>query len=150
MQARWHRELKSYDLLLVHKPGMLTRKAEILSRMNQLDEGKNDNAHETILSDKMFAHPAIVINPDEEHLSKIKESYAKQDPSVDKVLKEHKPGWRERDQVVTFQEQIYIPKNKSLKGEIIKAHHDLPTAGHPGHYKTLELVLRNYFWPNMS
>ena len=119
----------------------------ILSRMKQLDEGSDDNANQTILSEHMFAHPAIVFNPANEHLSKIKGTYEKQGSSVSKALKEHKPGWRVRDQVITFQEQI---KDKSLKGEVIKTHHDLPTVGHLGHYKTLELVSWNYFWPGMS
>ena len=54
-QARWHTELQSYDLLLIHKPRALMKKADILSRMNQLDEGRDDNSNETILSERMFA-----------------------------------------------------------------------------------------------
>ena len=37
-----------------------------------------------------------------------------------------------------------------LRGDIIRLHHDTAIAGHPGHYKTLELVSRNYYWPGMS
>ena len=149
-QARWHTELQSYDLLLVHKPGALMRKADILSRIDQLDKGKDDNSNETILSEKMFARPAVIFNPSEDQLTKIKENYTKQDPSVKKALEEHKPGWREYDCIVTFQEKIYVPKDESLRGNIVKTHHDSPTAGHPGNYKTLELVARSYFWPGMS
>ena len=29
-------------------------------------------------------------------------------------------------------------------------HHDLPSAGHPGRWKTYELVSRNYWWPNIT
>ena len=29
-------------------------------------------------------------------------------------------------------------------------HHDLPSAGHPGRWKTYELVSRNYWWPEMT
>ena len=78
-QARWHTKLQSYNLLLIHKPGTLMRKADILSRINQLDEGKDDNANETILSEKMFAQPAIVFSPTEEQLSTIRENYTRQD-----------------------------------------------------------------------
>ena len=80
----------------------------------------------------------------------IRENYAKQDPSVKKALEEHRPGWREDNQIITFQGRICVPKDESLRGNIIKTHHDLPAAGHPGHYKTLELVSRNYFWPGKS
>ena len=32
----------------------------------------------------------------------------------------------------------------------MKQHHDSLIAGHPGHWKTLELVSRSYWWPQMS
>ena len=95
-QARWHTELRSHDLLLIHKPGALMRKADILSRTDQLDEGRDDNSNETILLEKMFAHPTVIFNPTEEQLTMIRDNYTKQDPSVKKALEEHKPGWRER------------------------------------------------------
>jgi hypothetical protein len=33
--------------------------------------------------------------------------------------------------------------------EILQAHHDFPSAGHFGYNKTLELVSRDYWWPQM-
>ena len=32
----------------------------------------------------------------------------------------------------------------------MEQHHDSRIAGHAGHWKTLELVMRNYWWPQMS
>jgi hypothetical protein len=37
-----------------------------------------------------------------------------------------------------------------LRRRIIEQHHDSWIAGHAGQWKTLELVSRNYWWPNMS
>ena len=34
--------------------------------------------------------------------------------------------------------------------EIIKLHHDSPVAGHPGQWRTLELISRNYWWPGIT
>ena len=48
-----------------------------------------------------------------------------------------------------FKRQIYAPKDKKLRTEIMRIHHDTPAAGHPGQHKTLELVTRNYWWPSM-
>ena len=45
---------------------------------------------------------------------------------------------------------MYVPKDHKLRIEIIKLHHDTPTAGHPGQWKTLELVTRNYWWPGIT
>jgi len=36
--------------------------------------------------------------------------------------------------------------NKELRVEIIQLHHNVPVAGHGGKWKTMELVMRNYWW----
>jgi len=38
----------------------------------------------------------------------------------------------------------------TLQQQIIQMHHNLPSAGHPGWWKTYELVSRNYWWPGMT
>ena len=45
---------------------------------------------------------------------------------------------------------MYVPKDHKLRIEIIKLHHDTPSAGHPGQWKTLELLTRNYWWPGIT
>ena len=49
--------------------------------------------------------------------------------------------------MVTWQERIYVLKNRHLREDIIRDHHDSVAAGHPGWYKTQELVTQNYWWP---
>ena len=44
---------------------------------------------------------------------------------------------------------MYIPNDQKLQTEIIKRHHDVITAGHPGQYKTWELVTRTYWQPSI-
>ena len=139
-QARWNMELQLYNLLLVHKPGALVKKADILSRLAQLEDGDQDNLQITLLSEKMFNKNVLVFEPIPQNLEHIRTKHSKQDPSVIKVLKEHLPGWRDDHGIITFQEQIYVPQDDLLRGEIIKDHHNHPTIRHPGHYKTLELV----------
>ena len=42
-------------------------------------------------------------------------------------------SWQEHeDGVVTWQERIYVPRNKHLWEDIIREHHDSVAAGHPG------------------
>ena len=43
-----------------------------------------------------------------------------------------------------------MPKDVQLRREVVKMHHDTPIAGHPGRWKTLELVTRNYWWPGIT
>jgi hypothetical protein len=46
--------------------------------------------------------------------------------------------------------KIYVPKDRELRRYIVEQHHDTRIAGHAGRFKTLELVSRNYWWPQMS
>src|SRR3981081_2161131 len=46
--------------------------------------------------------------------------------------------------------RICIPKDEDLRLEIIKLHHDNPVAGHQGHKRTEELILRQYYWSRMG
>ena len=43
----------------------------------------------------------------------------------------------------------YVPDYLPLKLEILRLYHDTPIAGHPGRAKTLELVSRDYYWPDI-
>ena len=46
--------------------------------------------------------------------------------------------------------KVYVPKNKELRTEVIWLHHDVLAAGHGGRWKTVELVTRNYWWPEVT
>src|SRR5277367_4714685 len=41
-------------------------------------------------------------------------------------------------------------RTRNLRRRIVAQHHDSQIAGHPGRWKTLELISRNYWWPQMS
>ena len=51
--------------------------------------------------------------------------------------------------LIFFQKRLRIPVDQELRKEILESEHDHPTAGHFGQRKTLELVMRNFYWPNM-
>ena len=42
-----------------------------------------------------------------------------------------------------------MPKDKKLRAEIIQSYHDISEAGHEGRQKTIELVTRNYWQPEV-
>ena len=44
----------------------------------------------------------------------------------------------------------WIPQQEELLRHLLFEHHDTPITGHPGRAKTLELIRRRYFWPNMA
>ena len=45
--------------------------------------------------------------------------------------------WKIEGDLVIKEGKIYVPKNVELRVEIIQLHHDVPVAGHGGHWKTV-------------
>src|SRR5882762_7283786 len=67
-----------------------------------------------------------------------------------KGLSSHHPDWYDHGNgLITYQERIYIPSD-SLCIDIIREHHDSQAAGHPGRFKTQELITWSYWWPHMQ
>jgi len=58
--------------------------------------------------------------------------------------------WSEKDGVLQFRGKIYVLWNSDLRRWVVSLCHDTKVAGHPGCWKTLELVSRNYWWPQIS
>jgi hypothetical protein len=50
---------------------------------------------------------------------------------------------------VTWKGWVYVPIDHKLHEDIIQQHHDSVMAGHPGHYKTYELITCDYWWPHI-
>lgn len=52
--------------------------------------------------------------------------------------------------LLRFEGAAYVPKDESLRMEIITSYHDEPyTGGHLGFLNTLHNIRRNFFWPTM-
>jgi len=58
--------------------------------------------------------------------------------------------WLEDRGLLWFRGKIYVPQNTYLQRRVVSLCYDTKVAGHPGCWKTLELVSRNYWWPQMS
>ena len=58
--------------------------------------------------------------------------------------------WNYEDGLILFRGKVYIPNDIKLRQDIVKMHHDSLTAGHPGRFKTYELISREFWWPGMS
>jgi len=91
-------------------------------------------------------------------LDRIRKSRAK-DNEVVKVVEEMKKAgikmlrdkeWQEKDGLLLKEEKMYVPKDKALRIEVIRLHHDTPVGGHGGQWKTTELVTRNFWWPRVT
>jgi len=91
-------------------------------------------------------------------LERIRKSEARDDKVIKAVEKMKKvgvkmlrdKGWREEDRVMLKKGKVYVPKDKALRVEIIRLHHYMPIGGHGGQWKMVELVGRNFWWPEVT
>jgi len=58
--------------------------------------------------------------------------------------------WLEEKGLLWFRDKIYVPRNADLRRRVVSLCHDTKVARYPRRWKTLELVSRNYWWPQMS
>lgn len=56
-------------------------------------------------------------------------------------LRNHLVDWNTEQGLLLYCGQVYVSKDNALQAEIVHIHHNLPTAGHPGQAKTVELVI---------
>ena len=86
-------------------------------------------------------------------LEKIKKARSK-DKEIVRVVEEMKKAgvkelqgneWQTEGDLVLKKGKVYVPKDEQLRVEVIQLHHDVPAAGYRGRWKTVELVMRNYW-----
>ena len=58
--------------------------------------------------------------------------------------------WQIERDLVLKEGKIYVLKDKELRAEIIQLHRDMLVAGCEDRWKTMELVTRNYWWPEVT
>src|SRR5258708_9147643 len=81
---------------------------------------------------------------------------AQYDNPVVKALKALDAGelcsnvWMHTEGVVLYRGRVYVLDNPQLHHDLVHVHHAATVTGHPRQWKTLELVLWNYWWPGLS
>jgi len=58
--------------------------------------------------------------------------------------------WKIEGELVLKEEKVYVPRNKELRAEVIRLHHNVLAVGHGGRWKMVDLVTRNYWWPGIT
>jgi hypothetical protein len=135
--AREVLRLSEYNIEICHIKGTANGRADALSRRPNYDQGVEDNANVTVLPQHLFARVMATIESqhrqDEEQLK----------PWIDPhQLKQLNDVWYKEGRVV-------VTKDLTGKCNIIQAHHDPPVHGHPGINWTIQIVERNYWWPQL-
>ena len=57
--------------------------------------------------------------------------------------------WNYENGLILYKGLVYVPNNEALKRKVVQQFHD-NLMGHPGQWKTLELITREYYWLGMT
>lgn len=141
-QARWRLELAEFDFSLVHKPAKTLGKADLLSRRADYDKGENDNEDVVFIKEDWLVRGVVETGWDrvEEVVRKAQSEISEGEIPVVKGLKEAAGVWK-------MGKRLFVPEG--VRPDVMKEFHDSPLAGHPGSTKTVELVQRRFWWPNI-
>ena len=164
-QARWSLFLAQFDFVLHHRPGTSMGKSDALSRRADHGTGSADNSNMVLLTPDLFAIRALegleLVGEERSIMRDIRKGVrdGEKEEGVAKVAKElqstsarsvRSAEWSLDNGVLYFRGKIYVPNSSDLRRRIVTLCHDSKLAGHAGRWKTLELVSRNYWWPQMS
>ena len=160
-QARWALYLSRFDFILKHVPGTKMGKADGLSRRADWKVGiDKDNDSQIFIKDNWIhsMYEVVVEGPETDILEKIKKARSK-DEDIVRVVEEIKKAevkevrgeeWKIEGELILKEGKVHVLKDEELRVEIIWLHHDVPAARHEERWKIVELVMRNYWWPEVT
>jgi len=143
--------------MLKYVLGTKIGKADGLSRKLDWKVGvEKDNEDQVLIKDNWICNlqEVVIEGPEVELLKKIKKVRSK-NKDVVRVVEEMKKAkvkelrgneWKIEEELVLREGKVYVLKDEELRAEVIQLYHDVPTAGHGGRWKTVELVTRNSWW----
>jgi hypothetical protein len=145
---RWVEELQQYDLDIKYIKGSENAVADGLSR---------SGVFATLASPPEGENGAFA----RELIAEIKSNYNKDEFTKkilaamgDKDTSAQYPRFKKRDDVILYldgdRERLVIPYDYKLRTKILKEVHESDINGHPGIFKMLELMSREYYWPRMN
>jgi hypothetical protein len=135
--------LADFNFKLVHLPRKRNQ-ADPLSRQPDHNDGSNDNNETTALPDELFTR-AIEISILE-----------RQTHQLQKENNELCLAWKKKYRIYQDEWKVWwkagllvVLDNKQLRHTFLQDYHDTPTSGHPGVWKTYQVLRRDYWWPNL-
>jgi hypothetical protein len=150
-QARWYEKLCQYNFRIEHCKGKDNVVADALSRRPDLI-GEREREEATLLSkdstgslrlEKMAIQATSLVTAENPTITEIRKT--PRDNEATRLL--DNDDTKESNGLILFKGMVYVPK--ALRGKVLRENHDDPTAGHFGNDKTIERLMRMYWWPGM-
>lgn len=115
-------------------------------REDHIPEEDNDNEDRTLLPDTVFLQVIDANLRTQIATSVIKDEIVKDTVQVLKTqgpfpMKSSLQDWKvDNDGLIFFRNKCYVPQDQELRKNITDKYHKSPSAGHPGFFRTLELI----------
>ena len=151
-QVCWVQYLSRFNAVWCYKPRPSMGKSDALSRREDHAEGIEDDNKGVvvIIPDKITMSILIMDEGGSLKQKKFNATCLLLEADVQRLCKRN-AICKEHDGMLTDNlGRLYMPENNLLRMEVIQKHHNSPVAGHPGYKKTLDLLQRNYYWPEMA
>ena len=136
-QARWLAFLSEYDFEIQHIKGKENKVTDPLSRNAKLNF---TTAIGTSVSD---LNEQLKEGIKEDEIYQKLQTTAKEEPT-ENLIKGYSLN---ENGFLLYKDKLYVPKVKLL---ILDEVYKTPYSGHPGYQKTITMLRKEYFWPNMK
>jgi hypothetical protein len=176
-QARWTEFLANYDFILTHIKGTKnpadgsSRCPDYMENVELPTGALIPRSALRMLQPQVPSNPATVSLASETHASPLEVHWShigvhantipeaslrsrfisalEKDPLATEYRDNPKKPWSWQDGLL-LHDNLYVPHDDALRVELMQMHHDDPLVGHCGVTKTLELLLRNYYFPDID
>ena len=139
-QARWLYFLSEYDFEIQHIKGKENKVADALSKNAKLNFIASISTYKTCLEEQLEAG----IEQDE--------NYQKLQAKVKENLTESlSTGYSLNEKgLLLYKDRLYVPNVPTIKLLILNEVHKTPYSWHSSYQKTITMLRKDYFWPNMK
>ncbi|HJS83264.1 MAG TPA: reverse transcriptase domain-containing protein, partial [Nitrososphaera sp.] len=137
-QVRWSEFLQQFDMEIEYQQGKSNVVADALSR--RADHATGHTLVNSGITEISWGNTL---------LQQIKDGY-QQDPVCKEILEDNRnEDLTITDGLIYKNERVYIPNDLSIKTQLLTEAHDAKVSGHVGVSKTIQLLSRDYYWPDM-
>ena len=148
--------LSQFDFVIIYRPGKQQRLSDALSRRSYLapkaGEAAFDQQCTTLLKLECFCLCATIVptSIDVNFLDQVRVASIQDNVFLDiKRRPNHEEDkFKLEGDLLYFEERLYIPEGP-IRLRVLQSRHDFPAVGHFGFNKTLELISRDFWWPQM-
>jgi hypothetical protein len=152
-QIRWSEFLQQFDYEIEYKQGKENVVADALSRRSDLYEERIETIRPNTCTynHQLNNMSEVTVSFSETLIQKVKLAYANDEKCRDILLNPHQyhNHFTISQGLIYCMGQLYIPKNEEIKLQLLLEAHDTPTGGHVGITKTIDILTRTYYWPNL-